>query len=82
MTFSQHPKLYNLQSICDFSNDDNTSEKCSLHVIFTGAGIAQLVSAWSSKLEVPGSILGDSNVCFNFLLICVALALNTRKTEH
>ena len=33
-------------------------------------------------MEVPGSILGNSNVCFNFLLICVALALNTRKTEN
>ena len=47
-----------------------------------GAGVAQLVSARPSELEVPGSILGDSNVCFDFLLICVALALNTRKTEH
>ena len=47
-----------------------------------GAGVAQLVSARPSELEVPGSILGDSNVCFEFLLICVALALNTRKTEH
>ena len=49
---------------------------------FLGAGVAQLVSARPSELEVPGSILGDSNVCFDFLLICVALALNTRKTEH
>ena len=47
-----------------------------------GAGVAQLVSARPSELEVPCSILGDSNVCFDFLLICVALALNTRKTEH
>ena len=52
-----------------------------LHV-YIGAGVAQLVSARPSELEVPGSILGDSNVCFDFLLICVALALNTRKTEH
>ena len=36
-----------------------------------------------SELEVLGSILGDSNVCFDFLLICVAaLALYTRKTEY
>ena len=48
----------------------------------TGAGIAQFVSAQPSELEVPGSILGDSNVCFDFLLICVALALNTYKMEH
>ena len=47
-----------------------------------GAGVAQLVNARSSMLEVPGSILSDSNVCFDFLLISVALALNTRKTEH
>ena len=47
-----------------------------------GAGVAQLVSARPSELEVPGSILDDSNVYFDFLLICVALALNTRKTEH
>ena len=47
-----------------------------------GAGVAQLVSAWPSELQVPGSIFGDSIVCFDFLLICVALALNTRKTEH
>ena len=46
------------------------------------AGVAQLVSARPSELEVSGSILGDSNVFFVFLLICVALALNTRKTEH
>ena len=47
-----------------------------------GAGVAQLVSARASELEVPGSILVDSNACFDFLLIFVALALNTRKTEH
>ena len=41
-----------------------------------------MVSARPSELEVPGSILSDSNVCLNFLLICEALALNTRKTEH
>ena len=51
------------------------------HFIQTaGAGIAQLVSARPSET----SILGNSNVCFDFLLIRVALALklNTRKTEH
>ena len=47
-----------------------------------GAGTALLVSARSSELEVSGSILGDSNVCFDFLLICVVLTLNTCKTEH
>ena len=41
-----------------------------------------MVSARPSELEVPSSIVGDSNVCFDFLLIRVALALNTRKTER
>ena len=41
-----------------------------------------LVSAGPSELELPGSILGDSNIYFNFFLICVALALNTCKTEQ
>ena len=45
-----------------------------------GAGVAQLVSARLSEQEVPGSILGDFNVCFDFPLICVAIASNTRKT--
>ena len=44
--------------------------------------LAQLVSAWLSEREVPGSILDDFNVCFDFPLILVAIALNTRKTEH
>ena len=44
--------------------------------------VAQLVSVWPLELEFPGLILGDYNVCFNFHLICVALALNTCKTEH
>ena len=39
-----------------------------------GAGVAQLLSVFLSELEVPGSILGDSNVFFDFFLICVALA--------
>ena len=49
---------------------------------FIGTGVAQLVSARLSEQEVPGSILGDFNVCFDFPLIRVAIALNTRKTEH
>ena len=44
-----------------------------------GAVVAQLASAQLSEREVPGSILGD---CFDFPLIRVAIALNTRKTEH
>ena len=42
----------------------------------------QLASARLSKREVPGSIHGDVNVCFDFPLIRVAIALNIRKTEH
>lgn len=44
--------------------------------------VAQLVSALPSVLEVPGSILSNVNVCFDFPLICVALVLNTRKMER
>ena len=44
--------------------------------------MAQLASARLSEPEVPGSIVGDLNVCFYFPLICVAIALNTCKTEH
>ena len=47
-----------------------------------GAVVAQLASARLSEREVPGSIVGDLNVCFDFPLIRVAIALNTRKTEH
>ena len=47
-----------------------------------GAVVAQLASARLSEREVPGSILGDLNVCFDFPLILVAKAFNTRKTEH
>ena len=35
-----------------------------------------------SVLEVPSSILDDSNVFTDFSLICVAVALNTHKMEH
>ena len=37
--------------------------------------MAQLASARFSEREVPGSILGDLNVCFDFPLIRVAIAL-------
>ena len=53
-----------------------------LELKLEGAVVAQLASARLSEREVPGSILGDFNVCFDFPLICVAIALNTRKTEH
>ena len=43
--------------------------------------MAQLVSTWLLEQEVPGSILGDFNMCFDFTLIRVhvAIALNIRK---
>ena len=46
--------------------------------------MAQLASAQLSRSEqeVSGSIFSDFNVCFDFPLIPVAIALNTRKTEH
>ena len=44
--------------------------------------MAQLVSARLSERDVPGSIFGDFNVCFEFPLIRVAIALNTQKTEQ
>ena len=47
-----------------------------------GAGVAQLLSARLSEQEVPGWIFGEFNVCFDFPLTRVAIALNIRKTEH
>ena len=46
------------------------------------AGVAQLASARLSEQGVPGSILGNFNICFHFPLISVAIALNIRETEH
>ena len=50
---------------------------CSNH---TGAGMAQLATARLSEQEVPGSILGDFNVCFDFPLLPVAIAY--RSTDR
>ena len=47
-----------------------------------GAVMAELASARLSEREVSGSIFSDFNVCFDFPLIRVAIAFNTRKTEH
>ena len=47
-----------------------------------GAVVAQVASARLSEQEVPGSIFSDFNVCFDFPLIRVAIALSTHKTEH
>ena len=46
--------------------------------------LAQLASwlAQLSRREALGSMFSDFNVCFDFLLIHVAIALNTRKMEH
>ena len=52
------------------------------HYNVAGAVVAQLASTRLSEREVPSSMLGDLNVCFDFPLIRVAIALNTCKTEH
>ena len=44
--------------------------------------MAQLASARLSEREVSGSIFSDFNVCFDFPLIHVAIALNTCKTDR
>ena len=59
------------QPICDFCNRSRI-----------GAVVAQLASARLSEREVPCSIFSDFNVCFDFPLIRVAIALNTNKTEQ
>ena len=47
------------------------------------AGIAQSVSAQPSEPEgLPVQSHHLINVCFNFPLFCVAVALNTHKMEH
>ena len=64
----------------------NDSSHLRFHLLFPPTlyrtKVVQLVNAQPSELEFSGWILGDSNVCFDFLLIRAALALNTRKTEH
>ena len=48
--------------------------------MFRSRLVAQLVSALLSVLpEVPSSILSDSNVCSDFSLICIAVALNSAR---
>ena len=42
--------------------------------------LTDLSSVRLSEREVSGSIFSD--VCFDFPLFRVAIALNTRKTEH
>ena len=44
--------------------------------------VAQFVSALPSVVEVPSLIFSDTNFYFDFTLIRVALALNTRNTKH
>ena len=65
------------RKLLSFSSFSSFSSCCHL-----GTVVAQLAGAPLSEREVPGSILGDLNVCFDFPLIHVAIALNTRKTEH
>ena len=44
-----------------------------LQFLTSNRSIDQLVSVQPLELEVPSLIFGDSNVCFDFLLIHVAL---------
>ena len=44
--------------------------------------MTQLASARLSECYIPGSIHGDLNVCFDFPMIRVAIALNFRKTDY
>ena len=44
--------------------------------------MAPMASGRLSEREVLGSILGDFNVCSDFPLIRVAIALNPLKMEH
>ena len=65
-------------------------EECNICLIVTFATFAILalcfVTSWFvsllNLLEVSGSIFSDFNVSFDFPLIRVAIALNTRKTDH
>ena len=53
------------------------------NIIFSWAGVAQSVTARHSELEGHQFDPRQSiDVCFDFPLFRVALALNTRKTEH
>ena len=63
-----------------YNNSLLLKQKLTSHKL--GAVVAQLASARPSEREVPGSIFSDFNVCFDFPLIRVAIALNTRKTER
>ena len=71
-----------LSTPCQLTHGAPMLLSVNLLVLAVGAGVAQLVSAWPSELEVPSLILGDFSVCFDFLLIRVALAVNTHKTEY
>ena len=66
----------NLQNLKSVLNEE-------LEIVFhEGAVVAQLSSARLSEREVSSSIFSDFNVYFDFPLLRVAIALNTRKTEH
>ena len=60
---------------------DNNLIRCNL-LYSRSRRVAQLLNALPSVLEVPSSIPSDSNVCSDFSLIFVAVALNIHKMEH
>ena len=74
----QSPQSPLIGPVIKIRNDKEADNKDS----FRSRGVAQLVSALLSVLEVPSSILSDSNVCSDFSLISVTVALKTRKMEH
>ena len=72
-----------IDSLC---NQEKLKRLCCMSVLahpMERAVVAQLASARLSEREVPGSIFSDFNVCFDFPLIRVAIALNNRRnTGH
>ena len=66
--------MLGLETTCD-SLEATDGAYFSYVKTMVGAVVAQMVSARLSEREIPGSILGDFNVCFDFPLICVAIAL-------
>ena len=65
-----------------FSGPKSSRETGPRSIKEAEAVVAQLASARLSERDVSGSIFSDFNVCFDFPLIRVAIALNTLKTEQ
>ena len=59
-----------------------TAMKDFLLLFTVEAVVAQLASARLFEREISCSIFSDLNVCFDFPVIRVAIALNTRSTDR